>query len=123
MAYVKTTWATGDTITAAKLNNAEGGIEALQPLVITVNRDADTGTRTMDKTFSEIDSALSAGRNCVAVFGGDHPGLMGPVIGITTSDYSVSVGESGNTAGTNQTMKATVFKAEGDDAYPEYTPI
>lgn len=28
MAYVKTVWATGDVITAAKLNNAENGIEA-----------------------------------------------------------------------------------------------
>lgn len=28
MAYVKTTWETGDVITAEKLNNMEGGIEA-----------------------------------------------------------------------------------------------
>ena len=28
MAYTKTTWANGDVITAEKLNNAEGGIEA-----------------------------------------------------------------------------------------------
>lgn len=28
MAYSKTTWADGDVITAAKLNNAENGIEA-----------------------------------------------------------------------------------------------
>ncbi len=123
MAYVKTTWQTGDVITAAKLNNAEGGIEALQPLFITVTTDADTGTRTMDKTFSEIVSALSAGRFCVVSFGGAHPGFMGPVIGVETSDYSVSVGTSGSTAGPNQTMKATVFIAEnGDDDYPAYTP-
>lgn len=30
MSYTKTTWVTGDTITAAKLNNAEGGIEGAQ---------------------------------------------------------------------------------------------
>lgn len=123
MAYVKTTWETGDLITAEKLNNMEGGIEALQPLIITVNKDADTGTRTMDKTFAEIASALSAGRYCVAVYGGDHPGLMGPVSGIQMADYSISVGSSGSTGGTNQTMKATVFIAEnGDDDYPAYTP-
>ena len=124
MAYTKPVWETGDVITAAKLNNAEDGIEALQPLIITVTTDGDTGTRSMDKKFSEIVSALSAGRYCVALHGGDHPGLMGPVIGVETLDYTVSVGLSGNAAGTNQTMKATVFKAElGDDDYPAYTPL
>lgn len=28
MSYTKTTWSNGDVISAAKLNNAEGGIEA-----------------------------------------------------------------------------------------------
>lgn len=34
MAYVKTTWQTGDVITAEKLNNMEGGIEAVSDVVI-----------------------------------------------------------------------------------------
>ena len=34
MAYNKTTWQTGDTITAEKLNNIENGIEYGCPLII-----------------------------------------------------------------------------------------
>lgn len=34
MAYTKTVWETGDVITAAKLNNAEDGIEAAYGLIV-----------------------------------------------------------------------------------------
>lgn len=34
MAYTKTVWQTGDVITAAKLNNAEDGIEAASPIEV-----------------------------------------------------------------------------------------
>lgn len=34
MSYVKTTWAAGDTITAAKLNNIEDELERLSNLTV-----------------------------------------------------------------------------------------
>ena len=37
MAYSKTTWADGDTITATKLNNAENGISANDSAITTAN--------------------------------------------------------------------------------------
>lgn len=64
MAYIKNTWATGDTITAAKMNNIEDGIEeAAQSggggaVIIT-----DTGG-TLDKTFAEIYNLIFNGVPC-----------------------------------------------------------
>lgn len=39
MAYVKTVWATGDVITATKLNNAELGIETIDTELTTHEAD------------------------------------------------------------------------------------
>ena len=49
--YQKTTWASGETITAAKLNNIEGGIASGGVLVVTDTDDV------LDKTYAEITSA------------------------------------------------------------------
>lgn len=70
MAYSKTTWVNGDTITAEKLNNIEDGIAAndtaianLVPVALTGALDLETGAF----TFSEITAAdlyafISAGK-------------------------------------------------------------
>lgn len=66
MAYVKTTWETGDVITAEKLNNMEGGIEANGPFIVTIRaNETETGTElVLDKTVQEISDALNAGKYC-----------------------------------------------------------
>lgn len=46
MAYNKTTWATGDVITAEKLNNIEGGIEGNDTIVVTGTPEYDNYTYT-----------------------------------------------------------------------------
>ena len=52
MAYTPNTWATGDTITAQKLNNMEQGIaNAGGVLIVNVSND------TLDKTWQEISDA------------------------------------------------------------------
>ena len=51
MAYTPTTWVTGDTITAVKLNNMEQGIANAGVLAVTVNNG------TLDKTWQEIHDA------------------------------------------------------------------
>lgn len=57
MAYSKTTWANGDVITAAKLNNMENGIaDASAVMIISVD-----GNDTLDKTWQEIHDAVMAG--------------------------------------------------------------
>lgn len=59
MAYTPTVWATGDVITAAKLNKAENGIAAAsdEVLVITITWGADYNSATLDKTLADITGA------------------------------------------------------------------
>lgn len=68
MSYTPTTWQTGDTITAEKLNNMESGIaeankfDMLVNATVTVLADAST-TISCDKTVNEVETALSFGKN------------------------------------------------------------
>lgn len=63
MSYTPTTWQTGDTITAEKLNNMESGIEnANEPFIVTLTPTAADFSGTMDKTPKEIYDAYMAGR-------------------------------------------------------------
>ena len=74
MAYSKTTWATGDVITAAKLNNIEDGVAAndtaiagLAPFAMedTLGVDGDSNqTITLNKKAGDLFAAIAAGRLC-----------------------------------------------------------
>lgn len=66
MSYEKETWATGDTITAAKLNNMEDGIANVDPFIITITEEGVIAST--DKTWREIDTAFKAGRTCVLIW-------------------------------------------------------
>lgn len=60
MAYTPTVWATGDVITAEKLNKAEQGIaDAYEVFTVTVTES--NGTYTADKTYAEIVESLENG--------------------------------------------------------------
>ena len=68
MSYTKNTWARGDVITSAKLNNMESGIEAANtnstPTVMCIDRivtDDLTGDVQLNKTFNEIKTAFDNG--------------------------------------------------------------
>lgn len=64
MAYNKTTWQNGDTITAEKLNNIESGIEEtsssekLMKIDIEITYGAEAQV-TVSKTFSELKSLMT----------------------------------------------------------------
>ena len=58
MAYTPTTWANGDTITAAGLNKMEQGIAAAGGVVV-LHVDENTGA--LDKTWNEIYTLTGAG--------------------------------------------------------------
>lgn len=63
MSYTPNVWQKGDTITAAKLNNMEGGIDdANTPFVVTCTPNSPDYSGIMDKTVAEIDAAYNAGR-------------------------------------------------------------
>lgn len=63
MSYTKKTWAAGQKVKSADLNNMEGGIDvAANPFVVTLTPTAEDFSGTMDKTPSEIDAAIQNGR-------------------------------------------------------------
>ena len=62
MSYTPTTWTTGDTITATKLNKIENGVaNAGSVLICNSSFDGDEGAYVLDKTVQEIYDALLAG--------------------------------------------------------------
>lgn len=65
MSYSKQTWANGDVITAEKLNHIEDGVYANSQsggaLIVNASYDDQTGTETLDKTYTEIKAAIDAG--------------------------------------------------------------
>ena len=72
MSYSKNTWANGDTITAAKMNHMESGIEAAAAaaggaykVTFSVSGGA---TLVADKTIAEIYAACAADMHVYAVF-------------------------------------------------------
>ena len=66
MSYTPTNWQTGDTITAEKLNNMEGGIDnAINPFIVTLTPTLQNYSGTMDKTVAEINAAYEAGQEIV----------------------------------------------------------
>lgn len=68
MSYAATNWATGDVITAEKLNKIENGIENISGSIYTVtitNIDYTNSTFTYDKTWNEIKAAYEAGKHVI----------------------------------------------------------
>lgn len=63
MAYTPTTWVTGDTVTATKLNKIENGIANAGSAVIIT----DNGTA-LDKTYAEIYDLVNSGTPCYIKF-------------------------------------------------------
>lgn len=100
MAYSKTTWANGDVIDAAKLNNLEDGVAANDAAIGgmstlscegTPGEDGDSNeTITLDKQSGEFYTAVSAGRSVKIFFdfGGGTTAEMTPPISATKVDSS-----------------------------------
>lgn len=70
MSYEKTNWQVGDTITAEKLNNIEGGIKANEEAIsqggtslmtVTYTYDSETALYTTQATFGEVLEAFENG--------------------------------------------------------------
>ena len=87
MAYTPTTWTTGDTITATKLNKMEQGIANAGSAMIVGTNDAyaeATASGTMDKTFSDIYNALKSGTPVYVKIGYETSG--------PSTDYACGMG-------------------------------
>lgn len=113
MAYEKQTWATGDTITANKLNHMEDGIASG---VLAVNlENPSEHTMVLDKTWQEIyDAPFTV---CKMPMGDSV--MVVPVYEINSGagSYSVTFYDAGNT-GDDQFFTLTTDSADG---YPSYT--
>lgn len=71
MSYTKTTWQTGDTVTAELLNHMEDGIAAGESVyVVTGTRYQSSSNFTIDHSFTDIRNAVAAGKIVVLVCDG-----------------------------------------------------
>lgn len=97
MSYNKTTWATGDIVTAEKLNNIESGIVNNNMYIVSIisNIDESTGeeTVTLDKTWQEIFDATQTGRlvRFMQASVEEYPGVEESYYGFLYAD-SMSIG-------------------------------
>ncbi len=125
MAYNKTTWKTGDVITAEKLNNAENGIAAASPFIINLVVDEVAGTLSLDQTYGAILAAQLAGRYC-PVISPEVPDMLpaepyGFVYKAYGSDgsYNVDVANDKATIGeTHLALCLVIFTCSSADDYP-----
>ena len=68
MSYIKTTWVTGDTITATKMNKIEEGIETAGTVTILTDTNG-----TLNKTVDEIYQLLSTGAIVLIFIDDNYP--------------------------------------------------
>lgn len=116
MAYEPTEWKKGDTITAEKLNNMEGGIEAISKKVFPVGQsyDADTNTTTLTKTWKEIRDAMASGALCYTFYDEEGEAFTEMLVGtpiVNDSTYRVLLGSN------------VAYDATSEDGYPSATSV
>ena len=118
MSYEKQTWTTGETITAAKLNHMEEGIEdAGGSGGVLVVHETVTGTvHTLDKTWAEILAAAQTG-GAFVVLNYDEANLSSfPVIYVYIDNGTYIV----TTLAQNQ-LGMQPYNALSQDGYPSYS--
>lgn len=113
MSYNKTTWETGDIITAAKLNNMENGIAAAGAGGMIVEATIEGSVLTLGNTWQEINDALEAGQDVRFITTGG--GVVSVFIVVSTNStghyvYAISVN--------NDTAAPITLSASSADGYP-----
>lgn len=135
MSYTPTTWTTGDTITATKLNKLENGVaNAGSVLICNTSFSAQTQTFVLDKTVQEIYDALLSGTPAYIKYQyGDFETYTGtlylaPIVAITNYAYTETIRiiaskpKRQNFDGDyyNYSAGALVYQATALDAYPTF---
>ena len=122
MSYTKQTWATGDTITAAKLNHMEDGIAGGGALIVEVVPGEGTGELLLDNTAQEIYDALTSGTPVFCKYADGTPTTsyesttrLDPVVDIYGYNYdaSLKVVVLKSSRGTHMYPCVAIFEAEG----------
>ncbi len=112
MAYEKTVWGTGDTITAEKLNHIEDGIEGTSGvLIVTKTDDVELMQTVLNKTWQEIYDAVISGKQVFFNISSNSDDIinLGPLenIFINSEEYGVIFG-------------SIVYNSNSADSYPVY---
>lgn len=126
MAYVKTNWKTGDTITADKLNNIENGIASsggdggaliTEP---TCTENPDGYTIDFNITFNEIKNAYLSSKNIIASYPSETENLYGNFQVLTiweaTEDGTTSYGLKYNVEDIGSTITGEEFVTTDPDS-------
>ena len=118
MAYTPTTWSSGDTITATKLNKIEQGIVGVGGiLVVTVTINSTTGFASLNKTWQEIHDALIAGENVNIVFSNENTVAIYFVNMVDVSDNIYSIHSFNDATG------SVDFFTDSASGYPSQSQI
>lgn len=120
MAYTPTVWATGDIITAEKLNKAERGIASAESFVVPVSLEGDTGTMTLNASWNEL--YANKNRLVLAVYEYESAGgtpVVYPMYLIELSEYQGTYSASFvqyNGEGVSVKVQVITFTASSADA-------
>lgn len=117
MAYNKTNWQTGDTITAEKLNNIENGIAGMV-LVVNYSEDQNTPNKfVFDHTWQEIYDVFSAGGLVTVGYSATDANSVvvyrSPVVEVGGGEGSYAVGYREN--------RLSYAGTDSPDGYPYFT--
>lgn len=115
MAYVKTVWATGDVITAEKLNNMENGIESASNVLTTEIVLSDNAPVRFDMTYNEIKSAMQA-KKPIFVIHSANPGVYGV---ISEAFFSEDLNKYCTSWFDFTASNLATYGADSSDGYPE----
>lgn len=133
MSYTPTTWQTGDTVTATKLNKIEQGIAGAGGALI-CNTNGISGSYTLDKTAQEMYEAMTAGTPVYIKYQYGSPetysGAMylAPIIAVVNYNYAGMIRfiaskpkrQQFNSIYYNYSAGALIYEATALNAYPTF---
>lgn len=119
MAYIPTEWATGDVITAEKLNKAEEGIAAANPYIIPITWEGSVAT--LAASYNDIKAHKASIVVAQEEVTGDSESITDYYLGVCYVEsgkyYATFIGfEAGG-----QALAVMEFEASADDAPLTFT--
>lgn len=116
MSYTPNTWAKGDVVTSAKLNNIEQGIADGGIVTATATFDTETQTATLDKTWQEMYDANA----CYIKMGMEMPPdtYVAQWVFVDLVTYDSSSEHPYLVQGHLQSGDTQVYEADSADGYP-----
>ena len=118
MTYTPNTWATGDTITAAKLNNMESGISNASLIVPIFSGEVDE-VITCDLPYSTVETAALGGKCIYALLNGEMFQFYSVTEDISVEFANVYIDSA------SASMSWVTYNSDGtiEYRYDEYQPI